>query len=223
MKISKATIGLLLAVASVACEPKPYQITNTSVTPAPTPVPTPASDAQVAELGNYILTQMKIVNAKMTDVRRQVIARQIVSVAMEIFDNQEARKQFVTLIAIESKFDSKAKSHVGATGLTQLMPQFTPEFAKACGIEKLDPSDLDITEINLLIGACRFRHLLEIFNGQTSLALVAYNAGQNSNQIKQLKDLRNLSSVETSSYLSKWFYLKDKTKLEIEAQEESQK
>lgn len=173
------------------------------------------------ELGNYVFTQMKIVNARMTDVRKQVLARQIVSVSMEIFDNQEHRKQFVTLVAIESKFDFKAKSHVGAVGLTQVMPQYAGEFAKVCGISNLDSSDIEMAEINLLVGACRFRHLLEIFSGQTSLALVAYNAGASSNQIKQLQELRNLSTVETSSYISKWLFLKEKTSLEINKNSET--
>lgn len=217
MSINKSAIGLLSALLLSACAETKQDI-QAIATPA-AKEHKQESDSQPVELGNYILTQMKIVNAQMTDVRRQVIARQIVSVAMEIFDNQDARKQFVTLIAIESKFDSKAKSHVGATGLTQVMPQYASEFAKSCGINKLDASDLDIAEINLLIGACRFRHLLEVFNGQTSLALVAYNAGSSSNQIKQLQELRNLSTVETSSYISKWFFLKEKTNIEINKEE----
>jgi len=219
MKNYRSKVGMFVAAVLLSTACSNNKVQGVVEINEPQASPQPGAEANSVELGNYVLMQMKIVNAQMTDVRRQVIARQIVSVAMEIFDNQEARKQFVTLIAIESKFDSKAKSHVGATGLTQLMPQYAPEFAKACGIEKLDPSDLDIAEINLLIGACRFRHLLEIFNGQTSLALVAYNAGASSNQIKQLQELRNLSTVETSSYISKWLFLKEKTNIEIDKEE----
>lgn len=201
--------------------------TELQVTPTPSPVPTPVNievslEKQSQELGNYVLTQMSVVSARMTEIRKQVLARQIVSVAMEIFQTHEERKQFVTLIAIESKFDSKAKSHMGATGLTQVMPQYAAEFAVKCGINKLDPSDLEVAEINLLIGACRFRTLLEIFKGQVSLALVAYNAGLHSNQVKQLQELRNLSTVETSSYLSKWMYVKERTNLELKNQETEQ-
>ena len=44
----------------------------------------------------------------------------------------------------------------------------------------------------------------------TTLALVAYNAGQYSDQIKQLKRLENMSSRETSSYVVKYNYIKEK-------------
>lgn len=195
---------------------------QTQFAPEATPSPEPATTASSAtaqadeatELGNYVLLQMRIVNARMSELRKQVLARQIVTVAMDLLPNQEARKQFVTLLAIESKFDPKAKSHVGATGLGQIMPQFAKEFAAKCGINDLDPADLEVAEINLMVSACRFRTLLEIFKGQVSLALVGYNAGQSSNQVKQLQELRNLSTVETSSYLSKYMYLREKTTLE---------
>jgi soluble lytic murein transglycosylase-like protein len=94
------------------------------------------------------------------------------------------------------------------------MPQYAKEFAAKCGINDLDQADLEVAEINLMVSACRFRTLLEIFDGQVSLALVAYNAGQSSNQVKQLQELKNLSTVETSSYLSKFMYLKEKTTIE---------
>lgn len=178
---------------------------------------------QEKELGDYILLQMSIVKTQMTDVRKQITTKQIVSVAMDILETQEQRKQFITLLAIESKFDNKAKSHVGATGIGQIMPAYANEFAARCGIKGVSADDLTIPEINLTISACRFRELLEIFNGNVSLTLVSYNAGQNSNQIKQLQELRNLSTVETSSYLSKFMYLKERSKLEQEAKPNEEK
>ena len=171
---------------------------------------------QEEELGNYILLQMNIVKTQMTEVRKQVTARQIVSVAMDILETQEQRKQFITLLAIESKFDNKAKSHVGATGIGQIMPAYANEFAARCGIKGVSTEDLTIPEINLTIAACRFRELLGIFDDQISLVLVSYNAGQNSNQIKQLQELRNLSTIETSGYLNKFMYLQDKSNIEQE-------
>jgi len=182
-----------------------------------------AKEEEAKEIGNYVLTQMKIVNARMSSIRKQVIARQIVTTTMDIFESQEHRKQFVTLIAIESKFNPKAKSHVGAVGIGQVMPQYAKEFAAKCGINDLDTDDLEIAEVNLTVSACRFRELLEIFKGQVSLALVAYNAGANSNQVKQLQELRNLSTVETSSYLSKFMYLKEKTVMEQTKENEQPK
>ena len=179
----------------------------------PKPVLITPEVSQIDELGNYTLLQMKIVNSQMSDVRKQVTAKQIANVAMDILETQEQRKQFITLLAIESKFDSRAKSHVGAVGLGQIMPAYAKEFAAKCGIKEVSTEDLFIPEINLTIAACRFRQLLGIFPGQISLVLISYNAGQNSNQIKQLQDLKNLSSMETSGYLNKFMYLNDTTKL----------
>lgn len=200
--------------AASAVDHTPTPEPTKTVAPAVVQNTTPDLTAEAAELGNYILLQMKIVNARMSELRKQVLARQIVTVAMDLLQTQEQRKQFVTLLAIESKFDSRAKSHVGATGIGQVMPQYSKEFAAKCGINDLDPADLEVAEINLMVSACRFRTLLEIFNGQVSLALVAYNAGASSNQVKQLQELRNLSTVETSSYLSKFMFLKEKTTIE---------
>lgn len=218
--VTLTAAGLLMAV-SIKCavdsghEQAPIKEITPTITPTLTPTITPPiSPSETEELGNYVLLQMKIVNARMSELRKQVLARQIVTVAMDLLPDQEARKQFVTLLAIESKFDSKAKSHVGAVGLGQVMPQFSKEFAAKCGINDLDIADLEVPEINLMISACRFRTLLEIFKGQVSLALVGYNSGASSNQIKQLQELRNLSTVETSSYLSKFMFLKEKTIIE---------
>jgi hypothetical protein len=215
-----AILATLTACAQAQTTAVPVALTTDS---APASSKEDARETEAKEIGNYVLTQMKIVNARMSSIRKQVIARQIVTTTMDIFESQEHRKQFVTLIAIESKFNPKAKSHAGAVGIGQVMPQYSKEFAAKCGINDLDTDDLEIAEVNLTVSACRFRELLEIFKGQVSLALVAYNAGANSNQVKQLQELRNLSTVETSSYLSKFMYLKEKTVMEQTKEDEQPK
>ena len=72
------------------------------------------------------------------------------------------------IIAIESCFDRKAVSSVGARGLMQLMPAT----AKVLGVK-----DSFNTNANIRGGIQYFSQMLERFNGNTKLALAAYNAG----------------------------------------------
>jgi soluble lytic murein transglycosylase-like protein len=74
------------------------------------------------------------------------------------------------IIAVESCFDPKAVSRVGARGLMQLMP-YT---AKAVGVE----DSFDIQQ-NLRGGVEYFTRMHERYDGNTAYALAAYNAGPN--------------------------------------------
>jgi soluble lytic murein transglycosylase-like protein len=69
----------------------------------------------------------------------------------------------------ESKYKNAAVSHVGASGLMQLMPAT----AKRFGCE--DSSD---AESNVAAGTKYLRFLLKRFDGNVTLALAAYNAGE---------------------------------------------
>lgn len=74
------------------------------------------------------------------------------------------------VITVESGYNPKAVSPKGATGLMQLMP----DTAKRYGATDIfDPRQ------NLRAGAQYLRDLLEMFSDDLSLALAAYNAGEN--------------------------------------------
>jgi len=69
----------------------------------------------------------------------------------------------------ESKYQTATKSHAGAQGLMQLMPATAARF---------DCRNLSDPESNVTAGTRYLRLLLERFEGDVSLALAAYNAGE---------------------------------------------
>ncbi|KIT16578.1 lytic transglycosylase domain-containing protein [Jannaschia aquimarina] len=73
---------------------------------------------------------------------------------------------FQALVKIESAYNPRARSHVGAYGLGQLMPST----ADYLGVDRYDP-------VQNLDGAVRyFLEMLDTF-GTPELAIAAYNAG----------------------------------------------
>jgi hypothetical protein len=202
------TLGSLLAV---------ILITNACVTEAPEPdikatdfeKPVEVEQAKEAKDDTlYVKEVMKACNAKLSEAKMNILAEQIRIVGEAFFDKLSDRKWFYFLICIESKFQNEARSPVGATGLTQVMPKYAQEFADACGLGKLDPKDLADSQVNLMIGACRFRELMEYYKGEAPLALAAYNSGLNSPTVRKAaaSDIRT-GHPETVGYLAAAFVL----------------
>lgn len=77
------------------------------------------------------------------------------------------------LVRLESEFNERAVSKVGAVGLTQLMPSTAVQIEKGVSRE-----DLFHGKTNLRIGFRYLRTLLEMYKGDVRLALLAYNRGE---------------------------------------------
>ena len=125
---------------------------------------------------------------------------------------------FLSLIREESHFDKNAKSAVGALGLSQLM-QPTANFIEKTSVSKdtlLNPDE------NIRIGMKYYRYLIDYFNGNEYLAILAYNAGPG-NIDKWLNNslitsseidvfVENIPYLETKNYIKKilssyWVYI----------------
>ena len=81
------------------------------------------------------------------------------------------------VIYTESRFNADARSHAGAIGLMQLLPDTAQGIAVRTGGEKFVVGDLYVPELNVRYGAWYLRHLLDRY-GDERTALAAYHAGQ---------------------------------------------
>ena len=82
------------------------------------------------------------------------------------------------LIRQESRFIMDARSHVGASGLMQLMPATARWTAKKIGLD-YRPHMITDRDVNLKLGTAYLKLVLEDFAGSAPLAAAAYNAGPN--------------------------------------------
>lgn len=77
------------------------------------------------------------------------------------------------LVQLESQFNPRATSPVGAVGLVQVMPSTAVQYDKTVTRETLyEP------ERNLRIGFKYLRRLIRLYGGDVRLALLAYNLGE---------------------------------------------
>ncbi|WAE50787.1 transglycosylase SLT domain-containing protein [Stutzerimonas frequens] len=77
----------------------------------------------------------------------------------------------------ESAFMSDARSHVGATGLMQLMPATAKETARRFGIPLASTQQVLNPHTNIQLGTAYLSQIYGQFNGNRVLASAAYNAG----------------------------------------------
>lgn len=153
---------------------------------------------------NSVVQAIEICGSKLSDGRKMLLAQQLSRITSKYMQKREHRDAFIGLVCIESRFDSTAKSHVGAAGMAQIMPRLAPYFSKECDLGTIDANDLLDTEVNLTVGACHFSKLLTALDGNIALALAGYNSGQDSDTTKRLAKLAE-GHPETMAYIAKFY------------------
>lgn len=115
-----------------------------------------------------------------------------------------------SVINVESGYNPKAISSVGAMGLMQIMPKTAIEIAEKLNFKDFKINDLYNPKINIEFGCYYLNYLLEVYNGNQTNAIAGYNAGLN-NVNKWLLEPKNLESgtvenipfPETDNYVKK--------------------
>ncbi|MEK6594123.1 MAG: transglycosylase SLT domain-containing protein [Pseudomonadota bacterium] len=81
------------------------------------------------------------------------------------------------LIRQESRFQADVKSHVGASGLMQLMPATAKWVARKLGLKDWRWSEVTEVDTNVSLGTYYLRHVYDTLDSHPVLASAAYNAG----------------------------------------------
>ncbi|MEN9889346.1 MAG: Soluble lytic murein transglycosylase precursor [Pseudomonadota bacterium] len=114
------------------------------------------------------------------------------------------------LIRQESRFIMDARSHVGASGLMQVMPATAKWTAKKIGLSGFTPDQLTDKETNVTIGTGYLKLVLDDFGGSMPMAAAAYNAGpsrprawRNGPVLEAAAWAENIPFQETRDYVKK--------------------
>lgn len=127
----------------------------------------------------------------------------------------------LSIIREESYFNLRAKSHVGASGLMQLMPATASEAARRAGYLPPNGSVIFNPSLNIKLGNIYYSNLKGMLSGKDILAVLAYNGGIGSvSRWKEHLDysdaddfIEQIPYPETQNYLKKvyrsyWNYLR---------------
>ncbi len=117
----------------------------------------------------------------------------------------------LALIKAESNFVSDAQSNKDAIGLMQITDPTAQWIAEKTDYTQYSIDKLKLPDVNISMGTWYLTYLMDLYNGNETLALCAYNAGRG-NVDKWLKNAAystdgvNLDRIpfsETSAYIKK--------------------
>ncbi|HEX6307358.1 MAG TPA: lytic transglycosylase domain-containing protein [Longimicrobiales bacterium] len=108
-----------------------------------------------------------------TAVEKYGISRELAEDIFDIAREQDIEPRLAYgLVKTESTFDERAVSHVGARGLTQVMPRTAAWLLPGTRTE-----DLYDRQTNLRLGFRYLNQMIDKYKGDVRLALLAYNRG----------------------------------------------
>lgn len=151
---------------------------------------------------------MDLVQSPLPSDKRYIQSIMLSFIAEDVFEKRTLAKDWPIVLGIESKFDNSSESPVGAVGIGQLMPAYSQDFGSSCGLGNVSEPDIHDNSVNAYLSACYFKYLNDKFVGLSSLSLVAYNAGPNSRDVKNLSNLSSIGN-EPANYVSKYNLIKD--------------
>jgi len=103
-----------------------------------------------------------------------------------------------------------ARSHVGASGLMQVMPETARWTARQIGLNNFRPEQINDRDTNIVIGTAYLQLALENFDGVRVLAAAAYNAGagrprlwRNGPVLEAAIWIENIPFAETRDYVQR--------------------
>lgn len=99
-------------------------------------------------------------------------------IATEAHKNELEPLLVAAVVWVESSFNKEAESFKGARGLMQIMPETGFWVAEQIGLEDFTEDQLYDPQINIMIGTWYLRDLYRQFDGNTCVALAAYNGGR---------------------------------------------
>ena len=143
--------------------------------------------AKNLEMSGPITSQGTFLNKGLSAQQKLQVQALISKVAVEQGIDERLLK---AVVQAESDFNPDEVSHTGAMGLMQLMPDTARELGV---VDPFNPYQ------NLTGGSKYLKQMLTRFNGDTSLALAAYNAGPGA--VKRAGGIPNIA--ETKNYVSK--------------------
>ena len=117
----------------------------------------------------------------------------------------------------ESDFRPDVVSNMGAIGLMQILPDTGEWLGQRLGLV-VTPEDLYDPVLNIRLGSSFLRYLIQLFDGEESVAIAAYNGGQG-NVTKWLKEkdysddgrtLKEIPFAETRHYVERVMARRDR-------------
>lgn len=166
----------------------------------------------IKAMKEYVFFQMNVKKVKFSEGKKDAIAQDIAEVVTDVFDRDDHRKGFITMIGMESSFNTYAQSPTGPKGMAQTAKSAFFEGLGACSTLKYDHDDVWVSKIGVLAGACYYKRMLapDIADGDPFTAGLAYNQGPNSEDVKTWKKTGFIKPGEGDNYLKKMVrYKKD--------------
>lgn len=176
----KRLAASMLAVVALACAPAKQRVSDAAPS-GPTTRPDDAVLVQQEEDAARQRAEREAIEALVDGYRRNLDASWREHFAAVVYYEAQALDldplMVAAIIARESSFRPRVVSSAGAVGLMQLRPFVAQDVAARTGVDWSGVETLHRPDLNVRLGARYFRELIDRFEGDTRLALAAYNRG----------------------------------------------